>query len=49
MKTPEKVGAVAQYRYGDNRFLNKKRKYVRVFRKINHSNFPVLVLNALLN
>ena len=22
MKTPEKVGAVAQYRYGDNRFLN---------------------------
>ena len=33
MKTPEKFGALAQYRYGDNRFLNQ-RKHVRVFRKI---------------
>ena len=24
MKTPEKVGALVQYRYGDNRVLNRK-------------------------
>ena len=33
MKTPAKVGAVAQYQYGDNRFFKKKENMYASFAK----------------